>query len=705
MRAFAPEASQGSAAAGDGLADAVAIDGAQPASPAATSRGECPMVKPDEAPNPNLANSADDDERDDDEREDDHGAAAAAEAREYTDTDAAASVLEASGDGTRNTKDSASRTPGRKDEAEVSGNTMLNDVSSEIVELRAMTDRVRGGMPLTTKQTERAAVLIRLVAVSNPGALDDTDGLDLAPPPRPVLPLGMDKLPLKLRLRAVQGYITALQYNHTGEQYFSINKQRPLGRVMDTAKQIMRDGLPIKCVEAVFLGLHLTMGWKEIDRIPVSFKTQVGGKHVHRHIVLLVRCRQSGTFGALGISRRNELACADLEHPSITSVLTRFKEAYETWWHAILKVRLGLPVDHDPLSSTPICWRHCCITVAGKTWKEACKGFEEQSARSTKRLYEKWQMDGERYRPYAEKQSVLGSKQSHRPWQAAADALRVSGPRTSKSEGGTSSGDVHAAGGRKYGNATQRTTPRRHVPGKNGDGSSGRAGEAGGGSKSENKGCLSLDISSQPDTLEPVSSEEGRSGGGSGDGSESVLVLVSPYQLVVEQPSVIGRGEVDSKIDFSLVSQRLLNAEQPIICGGGEVESKSSLTLVSHRHLSAEQPTISGGGEVESKSGLLLVSQRQLSGSQPISIGGDEVAEQPIISGGDEVESKSSLSLVSQRQLSGSQPISSGEDEVESSFSGLVYLHSGCVERGHSVDLGAAHLTPCHRFPLLLICT
>jgi hypothetical protein len=32
----------------------------------------------------------------------------------------------------------------------------------------------------------------------------------------------------------VQGYINALQYNHTGEQYFSINKQRPLGRVMDT---------------------------------------------------------------------------------------------------------------------------------------------------------------------------------------------------------------------------------------------------------------------------------------------------------------------------------------------------------------------------------------------------------------------------------------------------------------------------------------
>jgi hypothetical protein len=30
----------------------------------------------------------------------------------------------------------------------------------------------------------------------------------------------------------------------------------------NAAKQIMRDALPIKCVEAVFLALHLTMGWR-----------------------------------------------------------------------------------------------------------------------------------------------------------------------------------------------------------------------------------------------------------------------------------------------------------------------------------------------------------------------------------------------------------------------------------------------------------
>ena len=43
----------------------------------------------------------------------------------------------------------------------------------------------------------------------------------------------------------------------------------------------MRQGLPIKCVEAVFLALLLTAGWNDLDRIPVGFKTCVAG-HVYR---------------------------------------------------------------------------------------------------------------------------------------------------------------------------------------------------------------------------------------------------------------------------------------------------------------------------------------------------------------------------------------------------------------------------------------
>lgn len=79
----------------------------------------------------------------------------------------------------------------------------------------------------------------------------------------------------------MQEYITAFQYNHTPSTYFDQNKQRPLCRILSTARDIVRQGLPIKCVEAVFLALLLTAGWKDLDRIPVGFKTCIAG-HVYR---------------------------------------------------------------------------------------------------------------------------------------------------------------------------------------------------------------------------------------------------------------------------------------------------------------------------------------------------------------------------------------------------------------------------------------
>lgn len=68
------------------------------------------------------------------------------------------------------------------------------------------------------------------------------------------------------------------QYNHTGSNYFNINKRRPFARICDTARDILREGLPIKCIEAVFLGLYLTCGWEDLQRVPVGFKSRVDGQ-------------------------------------------------------------------------------------------------------------------------------------------------------------------------------------------------------------------------------------------------------------------------------------------------------------------------------------------------------------------------------------------------------------------------------------------
>lgn len=54
-----------------------------------------------------------------------------------------------------------------------------------------------------------------------------------------------------------------------------------------------QESLPIRCIEAVFLGLLLTTGWEDLLRVPVGFKTSVG-RNVYRHIVLIVQVSVAG---------------------------------------------------------------------------------------------------------------------------------------------------------------------------------------------------------------------------------------------------------------------------------------------------------------------------------------------------------------------------------------------------------------------------
>ncbi|GAQ90315.1 hypothetical protein KFL_006260010 [Klebsormidium nitens] len=204
-------------------------------------------------------------------------------------------------------------------------------------------------------------------------------------PPRPVLPEGLAKLPLRQRLRAIQQFISSFEYNYTPETYFNVRKKRPLKRIVDTGRQIIRDALPIKCVEAVFLALLLTSGL-DIDRIPLGFKTAVDGQEF-RHIVLVVR--NGGRYGALGISRRKELMFKDLVFNSLAAIVTDFKQSYERWWHTVLKIRVGLPVEHDAHSQNQICWRYLLLKVSSRPWEECCTALDLHASCASK-LWDKW---------------------------------------------------------------------------------------------------------------------------------------------------------------------------------------------------------------------------------------------------------------------------------------------------------------------------
>ncbi|KAK9807652.1 hypothetical protein WJX72_005443 [[Myrmecia] bisecta] len=181
------------------------------------------------------------------------------------------------------------------------------------------------------------------------------------------------------RLRGFQDVIDGLQYNHTKKTYFDVSKNRPLCDILATAQAMLKDARPIKCVEAVFLALLLTTGMTELDRFPVGFKTRVQGR-VFRHIVLVVRHRPTGLFGALGLSRRATLMYKGLTYSSMSSIIAHFRDSYKACWHEVLKIRIGTPVEHSLNATRQVCWRKCRVCLLNTTWEAAEVCFDNFAA-------------------------------------------------------------------------------------------------------------------------------------------------------------------------------------------------------------------------------------------------------------------------------------------------------------------------------------
>uniref|UniRef100_A0A8C4Q6Q8 Vasohibin 2 n=1 Tax=Eptatretus burgeri TaxID=7764 RepID=A0A8C4Q6Q8_EPTBU len=148
------------------------------------------------------------------------------------------------------------------------------------------------------------------------------------------------------------------RYNHTGTQFFEIRKNRPVTGLMETAREMIRESLPIKCLEAVILGIYLTNGLAAVERFPLSFKSQFQGR-CFRHVVLGVF--HAGRFGALGLSRRSDLMHKPLQFRSLTDLVLDFQAAYEGYLHAVVRVKVGMAVTHDHTSFETIAWEHLSL--------------------------------------------------------------------------------------------------------------------------------------------------------------------------------------------------------------------------------------------------------------------------------------------------------------------------------------------------------
>ncbi|XP_016075798.1 PREDICTED: vasohibin-1 [Miniopterus natalensis] len=129
---------------------------------------------------------------------------------------------------------------------------------------------------------------------------------------------------------------------------------------MDLAKEMTKEALPIKCLEAVILGIYLTNSMPTLERFPISFKSYFSGNYF-RHIVLGVNF--GGRYGALGMSRREDLMYKPPAFRTLSDLVLDYEAAYGRCWHVLKKVKLGQCVSHDPHSVEQIEWKHSVLDV------------------------------------------------------------------------------------------------------------------------------------------------------------------------------------------------------------------------------------------------------------------------------------------------------------------------------------------------------
>eukprot|EP00798_Chlamydomonas_sp_ICE-L_P014804 gene14804-20859_t len=191
-------------------------------------------------------------------------------------------------------------------------------------------------LPISSTAHKRAAELIKEIPSQT---LCD---MGLGPPPKPVVPKGLEKLPAGKRLQELQKVISSIHYNHENGYMYNVSKDRHFSRIMDTSREILREALPIKCIEAVFLG-GLT-------------------------------CLASLAENVIRIKKQN-------------------KAAYNKWWHTLLKVRLGLPFEHDAFYNGPVCWRLTNILLQKYSWEE-CKDVMDKFTAHSRHLATKYKLTG-----------------------------------------------------------------------------------------------------------------------------------------------------------------------------------------------------------------------------------------------------------------------------------------------------------------------
>ncbi len=83
-----------------------------------------------------------------------------------------------------------------------------------------------------------------------------------------------------------------------------------------------------------------------------------------------VYCHLLGLFGAIGLSRREELGYKELKYTSLSSLIRDYIDSYATYLHKVKRIKLGKPIVDSNRSFESIPWNGCTITINSSNYNE-----------------------------------------------------------------------------------------------------------------------------------------------------------------------------------------------------------------------------------------------------------------------------------------------------------------------------------------------